>query len=137
LATKKRSLTAAQLEKMRNLLVTRRSRLLGNSRSKLGEVEELGTDSGGDSADRAAVSLDRDIMVDSAARETKEIRDIEAALAKIDAGTYGICDECNVPIPMARLEYMPNAQFCIGCQEKLESQGLLPDDANDEFNIAE
>jgi RNA polymerase-binding protein DksA len=111
--------------------------LLGNSRSKLGEVEEAGHDGGGDSADRAAASLDRDIMVDSAARETKQIRDIEAALSKIDAGTYGVCDECGLAIPMARLEYMPNAQFCITCQEKLESQGLLPDDASDDFNMVD
>lgn len=137
LATKRKGLTPSQLEKMRNLLLTRRSRLLGNSRSKLGEVEDLGTDAGGDSADRAAVSLDRDIMVDTAARETKEIRDIEGALAKIDAGTYGICDECNATIPLPRLEYMPNAQYCIDCQEKLEGQGLLPDESSDEFNIAE
>jgi DnaK suppressor protein len=137
LATKKKGLTPTQLEKMRTLLVSRRSRLLDKSRTKLGEVEELGTDAGGDSADRAAVSLDRDIMVDSAARETREIRDIEAALAKIDAGTYGVCDECSSPIPMARLEYMPNAPYCITCQEKLESQGLLPDETSDEFRIAE
>jgi DnaK suppressor protein len=137
LATKKKGLTAAQLEKMRNLLVTRRNRLLDNSRSKLGEVEELGSDGGGDSADRAAASLDRDIMVDSAARETKQIRDIEAALSKIDAGTYGVCEECAKTIPLARLEYMPNALYCIDCQEKLEAQGLLPDETTDEFHIVE
>jgi DnaK suppressor protein len=137
LATKKKGLTPTQLEKMRTLLVNRRNRLFDKSRTKLGEVEELGTDGGGDSADRAAVSLDRDIMVDSAARETREIRDIEAALAKIDAGTYGNCDECGSPIPMPRLEYMPNASHCIACQEKLESQGLLPDDTSDEFRIVE
>jgi DnaK suppressor protein len=132
-----KGLTPAQREKMRTLLVTRRSRLLDNNRTKLGEVEDSGGDGGGDSADRAAASLDRDIMVDSAARETKEIRDIESALAKIDAGTYGICDECSTTIPMARLEYMPNAQYCIECQEKLESEGALPDESTDEFHIVE
>jgi DnaK suppressor protein len=135
--SKKKGLTPAQREKMRNLLVQRRSLLLDNSRSKLDEVEDLGGDAGGDSADRAAASLDRDIMVDSAARETKQIRDIEAALAKIDAGTYGICDECQTTIPITRLEYMPNAQYCIECQEKLEDQGLLPDETTDEFHIVE
>jgi DnaK suppressor protein len=137
LPAKKKGLTPAQREKLRNLLVTRRSRLLDNNRTKLGEVGDLGGDAGGDSADRAAASLDRDIMVDSAARETKEIRDIEAALAKLDAGTYGICDECGITIPMARLEYMPNAQYCIDCQEKLEGEGLLPDETTDEFHIVE
>lgn len=137
MATKKKGLTPAQREKMRTLLVNRRNLLLDGSRAKLGEVEDLGGDAGGDSADRAAASLDRDIMVDSAARETKQIRDIEAALGKIDAGTYGICEECNATIPVARLEYMPNALFCIDCQEKLEGQGLLPDETTDEFHIVE
>lgn len=135
--SKKKGLTPAQREKMRTLLVNKRSRLLDNNRSKLGEVEESGSDAGGDSADRAAASLDRDIMVDSAARETKEIRDIDAALAKIDAGTYGVCDECGKTIPLSRLEFMPNAPFCIECQEKLESEGALPDETTDEFHIVE
>ena len=130
MATKKKGLTPAQREKMRTLLVNRRNLLLDGSRAKLGEVEDLGSDAGGDSADRAAASLDRDIMVDSAARETKQIRDIEAALGKIG-------EECNATIPVARLEYMPNALFCIDCQEKLEGQGLLPDETTDEFHIVE
>ena len=40
-------------------------------------------------------------------------------------------------IPIARLEYMPNVQYCIECQEKLEEQGLLPDETTDEFHIVE
>ncbi len=134
---KKKGLTSAQLEKMRNLLIKRRNQLLDNSRSKMGEVEDLGSDAGGDSADRAAASLDRDIMVDSAARVSKEIRDIEDSLAKIDAGHYGICEECKNTIALARLEYMPNAQYCIDCQEKLEQQGLLESEESDEFHIVE
>ena len=137
MTTKKKGLTAAQLDKMRNHLVKRRNQLLDNSRSKMGEVEELGSDAGGDSADRAAASLDRDIMVDSAARGSKELRDIEEALGKIDGGTYGVCEECKEAIALARLEYMPNAQYCIDCQEKLETQGLLRSEESDEFHIVD
>ena len=122
---KGRGLNPQQLERMRGVLMERRNTLLGKTRVSMGVVEDL-SDAGGDSADRAANSVDRDLAVDVAARETKALQDIDEALAKIQAGTYGSCEECGVTIGMKRLEYLPNAQFCIDCQEKLEEQGLYP-----------
>src|SRR3546814_13132406 len=46
---------------------------------------------------------------------------ISAALAKIDAGTYGICERCAAPIPFARLEAVPYAAYCVTCQAKRPS----------------
>lgn len=137
MTTKKKGLTPAQLEKMRVKLTERARRLRDKSRDKLDEVEDSADDGGGDAADRASLSLDLDLMVDSAARETKELQNIEDAIAKIEAGTYGVCEECDDVIALARLEYVPNAQFCIECQEKLETQGALPAGAEDEFQILE
>lgn len=39
----------------------------------------------------------------------------ERALAKLDEGTYGTCDECGDPIPPARLRAMPDSAFCVAC----------------------
>ncbi len=50
-----------------------------------------------------------------------ELRDVEAALARIDDGTYGICVESGEPIPYARLAANPSAARCIACQERLEA----------------
>lgn len=44
----------------------------------------------------------------------------EAALAAIDRGNYGICRECKEPISLARLEAVPEAPFCMACQESFE-----------------
>src|SRR5688572_14551294 len=41
------------------------------------------------------------------------LRDVDAALVKLDAGTYGKCDECGEDIAEARLEAMPSARYCI------------------------
>ncbi|HEX4904299.1 MAG TPA: TraR/DksA C4-type zinc finger protein [Acidimicrobiales bacterium] len=41
------------------------------------------------------------------------LRDVEAALAKLDEGTYGKCEECGEEIAEARLEAMPSARYCI------------------------
>jgi DnaK suppressor protein len=45
---------------------------------------------------------------------------IQAALARLDAGTTGICDTCGEPISAARLTAMPMARRCGACQERLE-----------------
>jgi DnaK suppressor protein len=39
----------------------------------------------------------------------------ERALAKLDEGTYGICDGCGEPIPLARLQAMPDGVLCVNC----------------------
>ena len=46
---------------------------------------------------------------------TETLQDIEDALAKFDAGTYGECESCHQRIPEARLEAMPAARLCIAC----------------------
>ena len=50
----------------------------------------------------------------------REMEAIQAALARIDAGTYGICDTCGETISAARLTAMPMASRCVECQERLE-----------------
>jgi len=47
---------------------------------------------------------------------------INTALAKIDAGEYGLCDVCGEPINEARLEAVPTAAFCLKCQTRHEAQ---------------
>src|SRR6476660_3660677 len=65
-------------------------------------------DSGQVTAERGEV----DALVGSL-RDT--LSDIDDALAKIDAGTYGSCEQCGQPIGEARLEAMPAARLCITC----------------------
>jgi len=48
---------------------------------------------------------------------------VEQALARLDAGTYGICVDCGQPIPDARLEVRPEAARCVADQEKFEAAG--------------
>ena len=49
-----------------------------------------------------------------------EMEEIQAALARLDAGTYGLCDTCGETISAARLTAMPMARRCVACQERLE-----------------
>lgn len=53
-------------------------------------------------------------------RDVFELRDIEAAKARMDAGEYGDCIDCGVDIPLARLQVQPAAARCIDCQSVYE-----------------
>ena len=48
-----------------------------------------------------------------------ELRQVDDALARMDAGTYGLCANCGAPIPAGRLEARPFAEYCVACAEKL------------------
>ncbi|GAB6856098.1 TraR/DksA family transcriptional regulator [Microbacterium xylanilyticum] len=55
-------------------------------------------------------------LADAAAEKLQQVDD---ALARLDAGTYGICASCGEPIPPGRLEVRPFAEYCVACAEKL------------------
>jgi DnaK suppressor protein len=48
------------------------------------------------------------------------LEQVESALTKLSAGVYGLCEDCGMPIPPARLEAIPYASLCIACQERRE-----------------
>jgi RNA polymerase-binding protein DksA len=54
----------------------------------------------------------------------REMAEISAALARMDEGTYGICEVCAEPIGAARLAAMPMARRCVPCQERLEHRRI-------------
>jgi DnaK suppressor protein len=58
-------------------------------------------------------AVERIAQVDAAKQLDAKLRDVERALAKLDDGTYGTCDECGEPIGDARLEAIPWAVRCI------------------------
>src|SRR5579875_2783120 len=61
-------------------------------------------------------NVDREIDLQLSAQARAAIEEIDAALAKIDAGTYGLCETCGTPIPEARLEALPQARLCVRCK---------------------
>ena len=69
---------------------------------------------------RAQVATERELEFALGERETAELAAIAAALDRIEAGTYGLCTDCGVTIPAARLQASPEAQRCIPCQEQAE-----------------
>ena len=66
-------------------------------------------------ADSGQVTAERGEVEALSGQLNETLQDIEDALAKFDAGTYGECESCGKPIPEARLEAMPAARVCIDC----------------------
>ncbi|GHD85447.1 TraR/DksA family transcriptional regulator [Streptomyces naganishii] len=48
----------------------------------------------------------------------RALKEIEAAFARLEEGTYGLCRECSRPIPVERLEILPYASACVPCQQR-------------------
>ncbi len=73
-----------------------------------------------DLADRASSETDRAIELRARDRQRKLTAKIDAALARIDDGTYGFCEETGEPISLKRLEARPIATLSIEAQERHE-----------------
>jgi len=64
--------------------------------------------------DTLNVERERDLALSAQARAA--VDEIDRALAKMDAGTYGVCERCGNPIPKARLKALPYAALCVACK---------------------
>jgi DnaK suppressor protein len=72
----------------------------------------------------AQVTSARDLEFAINEHETAELAEIDLALLRLDAGTYGVCIDCAAEIPEARLKAKPEVQRCLPCQEKIEHNHL-------------
>lgn len=71
-----------------------------------------------DSTAQTSTARDLELAMDD--RETTELAAVEAALQRIETGTYGQCTRCGTDIPPERLRVAPQAPRCIACQELAE-----------------
>ena len=67
--------------------------------------------------------------------DTKKLKQIDEALAKIENNTYGMCEECGEEIPVARLKILPFAKLCIDCVSNVEKEEALKQSLESEKDI--
>ncbi|MBN1956774.1 MAG: RNA polymerase-binding protein DksA [Desulfuromonadales bacterium] len=75
-----------------------------------------------DPTDRASLESDRNFELRIRDRERKLINKIREALARIDDGTFGLCESCEEPIGVERLRARPVTTLCIECKTEQERQ---------------
>ena len=74
----------------------------------------------GDEGDVAVRSLQRDLVFELTDNERHLLDEVEAALRRIEKGTYGICEANGEKIALPRLKAIPYARYCIKCQARFE-----------------
>ncbi len=74
-----------------------------------------------DPTDRASLESDRNFMLRIRDRESKLIKKIKKALARIENGTFGVCEKCGQDIDLKRIQARPVTTQCIECKTKEEA----------------
>lgn len=116
---KEKFMNPVMLEYFRQKLLKWRAELLEESNLTIKEMQEDNLQKP-DLADRASLETDHALELRTRDRERKLISKINAAMEKIDEGTYGFCEETGEPISIARLEARPIATLSLEAQERHE-----------------
>ncbi len=109
-------MTKLDLEKIRKQLLLEKAEILQNAQEGSGLPLHLNPDR--DDLAQDYITLEKDVAIKAIERE--QLEQIDKALERIDEGTYGLCQECQEPIPSERLEILPYALLCVHCQSKQE-----------------
>ncbi len=115
-------LKKAELKILKIRLEEVRLEILGDVQAVARQSNEFGGDGTQDIGDLAAATYSRQFMMELGDRERQRLREVEAAFARIENDTYGICEESDEPIPFTRLEAVPYARYTVAAQSELERQ---------------
>ena len=114
-------------EFLRLLEAKRNELLLGTS-----DREEIAIQNAAEDFDRLQQQLNREVAIRNLDRQSTLLKSVQAAIARFDDDSFGICLRCDEPIPEKRLKALPWAAYCVPCQEKIEAQraaGELDEDS--------
>ena len=116
--------TRAELKEVTDELHEHRERLttlLDDAERELaGLMRDAGDGAGHDQADMGATSFERDHELTVVANEREMLAQTVRALARIEDGTYGVCEACEQPIGKMRLMAFPRATLCLSCKQREE-----------------
>jgi len=106
-------MTRAELNRFRQILEAKQAELAAVLRRR----DEIAIEKSPDAIDEVQRAAERELAIRNLDRESNLLRNVRAALRRIDEGSYGVCAHCEEPISLKRLAAVPWAPFCIRCQE--------------------
>jgi len=109
-------MNVADLHKYRAALRTRAAELS----KALSRREEIAVAAAADDMDQTLLAAQRDMELENLDRGNRLLRQIQAALGRINKGNYGQCLKCEAEILPNRLQAVPWAAFCVSCQEGVD-----------------
>src|SRR5438094_10670657 len=96
--------------------------------AKMGRVAE---------EDQAQLSHDEFVSLRLNSLDYVQLRLVEEALDRIEAGDFGVCMSCEEPIPTKRLQALPWAKYCVDCQETISNTGEEPEGSRSRLSAQE
>jgi DnaK suppressor protein len=106
-------------------LLKQRNELLSEAEHTLNNKISTEKESFPDPTDQAVAELDNNFLLKLRGREQKLLKKIDEAIARIEEGTYGVCESCGEQISVKRLEARPVTTFCIECKTRQEEEEKL------------
>ncbi len=103
-------------------LLKQRGDLLSEAEHTLNNKISTEKESFPDPTDQAVAELDNNFLLRLRGREQKLLKKIDEAIARIDGGTYGVCESCGEQISIKRLEARPVTTLCIECKTRQEEE---------------
>jgi DnaK suppressor protein len=114
------SLKKKDLKRFKEVLLGKKAELLRNAQKTLTEDMTLDADDLPDEMDLASSEYLQSFTFRLRGREKTFLKKIDHAIKKIDDGNFGVCEECEEPISLKRLEARPETTLCIRCKEDQE-----------------
>ncbi len=125
----KNKLSAAERKALKELLTRRRAVLSGDVNTMQDNTlkKSVSAASGDLStvpyhmADVGTDNFEHEFTLGLIENEEEELREIDAAIERLNSGTFGLCESCQKPIPKSRLKIVPFARLCIECKKDEEN----------------
>jgi DnaK suppressor protein len=128
----KTELNKSELKKYRNILEAKQAELEQFIRNR----EGIAIEKSPDALDEVQHAAERELAIRNLDRESNLLRNVRAALRRMDDGTYGVCLHCEEDINPKRLNAVPWAPFCIQCQEQYDkNRAEMTEDNMDELLV--
>lgn len=123
-------LTDAERTELETLIKERRQQLVNEIRNGLDRARRASFDAvageAPDAGDAATAALVVDTENAETRRDVQELQELNQALARMEEGSYGICEDCGDDIPVERLRAHPGAIRCVPCQSVFEKTHSSP-----------
>lgn len=110
-----------QLAELESQLISHRDRLRKTLKNTEESFNSNSSVMSSDISDEASYNEQNEVTSQLASVESLRLNEIDEALARIKNGTYGICEDCEGKIAVARLEALPHATRCLKCQSVAEN----------------
>jgi len=110
------------MKTIKEMLLKKREDLVQEIARRSKVSTESGAQDIGDILDSVSEERTRELDMILTDREKRKLAQIDDAIERIDENSYGLCEDCGVKIPKARLKVLLFAKYCIECQEKTERE---------------